>query len=115
MAGRHHHLEASGGVDGRLVERRHVHAGNLRQPPQPLSARRSLAAGLGPLQRDFGQALLAIADQGRVHEPGQWFHVGGSGTSNQDEWFILTPLLGAQRDASELQHGQDVGVGEFVL
>ena len=68
-----------------------------------------------PAFHDPRQALLAVADDEQVDERRQHFRVLRAGAAGDDERMVERAVLAVQRDAAEVEHGQDVGVADLVL
>ena len=93
------------------VERGHVGAGDAPgQREQQLAA---LAFGFERLH-EGRQDDLGLADEHGVHEGGDRFGVEGAGDPARDHQRVVgAALLGAQRDARRVQHGEKVLVVAF--
>ncbi len=68
-----------------------------------------------PAFHDPGQAFFAVADDEQIDERGQHFRVLGPGASRDYQRVIEGPIFGMQRDAAQVEHGQNVGVTNLVL
>ena len=68
-----------------------------------------------PAVHDPRQALLAVADDEQVDERGQHFGVLGAGAAGDDQRMVERAVLGVQRDAAEVEHGQNVRIADLVL
>ena len=84
-----------------------------------MSARRLAAARcsfrLIHLFHDPGQALLAVADDEEVDERGQHLRVLRARAAGDDQRMVERAVLAVQRNAAQVEHGQDVGVADLVL
>ena len=68
-----------------------------------------------PALHDPRQALLAVADDEEVDERGEQLRVLGARAAGDDQRMVEGAVLAVQRDAAEVEHGQDVGVADLVL
>ena len=64
---------------------------------------------------EFRQPLFGVADEEGVHEGRERFRLGRHRPSGEHQRVFRAPLLGANRQPAEVEHGQDIREGEFVL
>ena len=98
---------------GHGVERRHVAALDRGEPPEQLGAG---ATGGLPVAHDVGDVaddLLAVADRHRVDERRDRLRVERGVPAREDDRVLLAAPIGVQRDAREVQRGEQVGVAEL--
>ena len=100
------------GVVARREEGGHVQAGDAGERAQE---RRAVAAVGEHRVADVADRLLAVAEQHAVQEGGQRLGVEGTRAAGDHHRMFGAALGGAQRDAPELEHGEEVRVGELVL
>ena len=99
-----------------IVERRDVDAGNFGDAAQQLLlGDTALLLRLFDLGTDAGQLVLALAQLDDVEEIRDRLRVAGTGTACHDERPALVAVLRIERDTRQLQHGEDVGVGQLIL
>jgi hypothetical protein len=110
-----HHQEAGVRREHGLVERGHVQPAQLGQRHQALTARHASITQGRPGEHDLGQLGLAVADQEHVDERRDGLRVCGHGAARDDQRVGLPALVRPARDATQVQHLQDVGVGELEL
>ena len=67
--------------------------------------------GVGDLLDD----LLPLADHEGVDEGAHRCGVEGRGTAGDDQRVFVAPLLTAERNPAQIEHHQNIGVGELVL
>src|SRR5438128_1328433 len=58
---------------------------------------------------------LAITEDDGVEEVSDRLDVERARTAGDNQWITAVALRGSQRNAAEIQHGKQVGVGEFIL
>src|SRR5690606_12351960 len=109
------HLEAEARLEARRVERRHVDVAEPGDGPEALGAREPGALALGPLERDARRHLLAVADHYAVEERRDRLGVGRVRSAGDDERIALAAIRRAERDAPEVEHGEDVRVRQLEL
>ena len=101
----------------RLIKRRHVNTRQLGQlPQQPVAAAaasRLFPAGDG--SGKFADDLLAFADYKTIEEIGQRLRIVGAGAAAHDQGIGIGAVGAGQRNAAQIQHRQDVGIGHFIL
>ena len=98
-----------------VVEPGDVDGAGARQPQQELVAAAGAALGL-VLADDVGDGkdrLLAVADDGRVEELRDRLGVERGVTAGHDEGVVVGAVGSAQRDAGEIEGGEQVGVAEL--
>ena len=71
--------------------------------------------GLFDLSADGGQLVLALAQLDDVKEIRDRLGVAGAGAARYDQRPAVVTVFGIERDASQVQHGKDIGVGKLVL
>ena len=99
-----------------IVERRDIDAGNFGDAAQQLLlGDTALLLRLFDLGTDAGQLVLALAQLDDVEEIRDRLRVAGTGAACHDERPALVAVLRIERDARQLQHGEDVGVGQLIL
>ncbi len=59
--------------------------------------------------------FFGIADDGAIDKIGQRLRVEGAGPADDHQWIIETALRAAPRNAGQVEHVENVGVGELVL
>ena len=102
-------------VGRRGVERGQVAAGRAGQAAQALGAGEAGGLEGGPVVHEARQGLLAVADHEAVDEGRQRLGLEGGGAAGDDERVLLAAVGRAQGDAAEVEHQQDVRVGQLVL
>jgi hypothetical protein len=110
---RHDLCDRAVGVMARLEEGRHVE-------PRDAGERAQQRAAVVPVPGEDGVAdvahrLLTVAEQHAVEEGGQRLGVEGARAPGDDDRVARAAGGGAQRDAPQLEHGEEVRVGELVL
>ena len=101
---------------GHIVERRDVDAGDLCNAQQQfLFGDAALLFGLFDLGADGGQLIFALAQLDHIKEVRNGLRVAGAGAARHDQRPALVAVPGIERDARQIQHGQDVGIGKLVL
>ena len=102
-------------VVGDIVESRDVHARDLCNVEQQLLFGDALLFRLFDLGADGGQLVLALAQLDNVKEIRDRLCVAGAGAARYDQRPAVVTVFGIERDASQVQHGKDIGVGKLVL
>ena len=98
-----------------IVKRRHIHAGQLGKLQQKLLLVPVLLfAGLDG-GADILQHLLALAQLHHVKEIRHRLGIADARPAGDDQRPALVTVSGAQRDARQAQHGEDVGVAKLVF
>ena len=64
---------------------------------------------------DTDRALFAVADDDRVEKRGNGLGMRGRGASGDDERIVLAAGVRAKGNAAQIEHGEDVRVGELEL
>jgi hypothetical protein len=106
------HQPAALAVAGR-VQRRDVDARHLRER---IEQRAALAPIPAPVHiADLADRFLAVAEQHGVEEFGQRFRIERARAAGDHQRVARPAIGGAQRHAAEVEHGQEIGVGELVL
>ena len=104
-------------IVGHVIQRRHVHAGN--RGGGAVQERRARVAALvphGDIQlHDLRKHFLALTDVEQVEEVRDRLRVIGAGTAADHQRVLLAALARPDRDASQLQHIQHVGVAHLIL
>ena len=68
-----------------------------------------------PEVADDGQARFTVADDEQVDVGGEQLGVLGSGAAGDDERVVGRTVLGLERDAAKVEHGQDVRIANLIL
>ena len=98
-----------------LVEGGHVDTRHREQVAQTGGAGGALAL---PDTHEVGKladGLLALAEHEGVDEGGKGFGVEGAAAPGDDDRVVLAAIAGAGGDAREVEHVEDVRVGQLVL
>ena len=109
------HHEPGVGVDPRLVEGRHVDGAQAGEGDQPISSGDLISLEPRPGERHLRGLLLAVADDEGVDEGGQRLGVGGRGAAGDHQRIGLAAIGRAERHAAEVEHAEDVGIGQLEL
>lgn len=67
------------------------------------------------LGADGGQLVLALAQLDNVKEIRNGLSVAGAGAARYDQRPAVITVFGVERDARQVQHGKDIGIGKLVL
>ena len=99
-----------------VVESRDIDAGDPGNAEQQLFlGDAALFLGLFDFGADAGQLVFALAQLDDVEEVGDGLGVAGTGAARHDEGPALVTVFRVERDARQIQHGEDVGVGQLIL
>ena len=93
---------------------RHVDALDGNQAREQVAAGNALPARGDHGLEDGGQDLFAVADDHGVEKRGHGFGVERATAAGDDQRPPLAPVGGAEGNAGEVEHVQDVGVTELV-
>jgi len=108
-------FKAGFGIDLGVVQRRYVHAFHLRQLDQNIAPRQPGVAQFDKTIHDVRKGLFAVADQDRVEKVGHGFGTEGTRPTADHQRLCGFPFFAVARNATEVQHGQNVGVFQLVL
>ena len=100
---------------GHIIQRRHVHPLQLRQL---LQAAFPGFPGLSPCRNDVAQFqhdFFPVADHEGVNDPCKRFRIEGARTSCHDNGILPATFAAAERNARQMEHGENVGVTHLVL
>ena len=100
---------------GDIVESRDVHARDLCNVEQQLFFGDALFFSLFDLGADGGQLVLALTQLDDIKEIRNRLGVAGAGAARYDQRPAVIAVFGVERDARQVQHGKDIGVGKLVL
>ncbi len=100
---------------GNIVERRDIHARNFSNSEQQLFlGDAALLFGFLNFGADAGQLILTLAQLDDVKEIRNRLGVAGAGAARHDQRPAVITVFGVERDARQVQHGQDVGIGARI-
>ena len=102
-------------VVGDIVEGRDVHTRDLCNVEQQLFFGDALFLCLFDLGADGGQLVFALAQLDDIKEIRDGLRVAGAGSARYDQRPAVVTVFGIERDARQVQHGKDIGVGKLVL
>ena len=121
-AGRDARLVGGDGLDPAIVvvfdvvESRDIDAGDLCNAQQQLLfGDAALFFGFFDLGADAGQLVFSFAQLDHIKEIRDGFGVAGAGAARHDQRPALIAVFGVKRDARQIQHGQNVGIGKLIL
>ena len=80
-----------------------------------MGARGASALPFAHAVRKLDDRVLAFAEDEGVDEPGHRLGVEGAAAPGNDERMLLRAVGGKERDAAQVQHVEDVRVGQLVL
>ncbi len=109
-------LEPAVRVDRGRVERGHVDAAESR--PDASGVRGAARRLRFPSSRVSAISVVASSPSPMTKasmNARHGFGVGGHGPARDDQRIVVAAVLAAERDAAEVEHREDVGVGELVL
>ena len=99
-----------------IVERRDIDAGDLCNAQQQfLFGNAALLLGLFDLGADAGQLVFALTQLDHIKKVRNGFRVAGAGATRHDQRPAFIAILGIERDARQIQHSQNIGIGKLVL
>ena len=93
---------------------RHVHALHRGQPVEHCRPGQPFRPGAEEQVGDLEDHLLTVAEHDGVEEVGHRLGVEGAGTAAQHERVGVVPVRGPERQSRQVEHGENVGVAEFV-
>jgi hypothetical protein len=98
-----------------VVELRHVDTAGRGQPGQQFHAAARATLRLPHLDDvgDLEHGLLAVAEHGGVHEIGDRLGIERGVTARDDHGMLVGAVPRLQRDAREVEGGEQVGVAQF--
>ncbi len=77
--------------------------------------RRRPLFGLFDLGADAGQLIFTLAQLDHIKTVRNGFRVAGAGAARHDQRPAFIAILGIERDARQIQHCQNIGIGKLVL
>ena len=99
-----------------IVERRDIDTGDLCNAQQQfLFGNAALLLGLFDLGADAGQLVFALTQLDHIKKVRNGFRVAGAGATRHDQRPAFIAILGIERDARQIQHSQNIGIGKLVL
>ena len=99
-----------------IVECRDIDAGDLCDAQQQLLlGDAALFFGLFDLGTDAGQLVFALAQLDHIKKVRDRLRIAGTGAARHDQRPAFVTVFGIKRDAGQIQHGQNVGIGQLVL
>ena len=100
---------------GDIVESRDVHARDLCNVEQQLFFGDALFFSLFDLGADGGQLVFALTQLDDIKEIRNGLRIAGAGAARYDQRPAVITVFGVERDARQVQHGKDIGIGKLVL
>ena len=101
---------------GHIVEGGDIDPGDLCNAAQQLLfGDTALFLGALDLGADGRQLVLTLTQLDDIKEIRNGLRVAGAGTARHDQGPVLVAVLCVERNVSQIEHGQNVGVGKLVL
>ena len=102
-------------VVGMLIERRNIHSGNFGDFLQKFTPCHSLPLCAAIAFNDLYIHVLAFTDDTEIQKICHWFGVVNTGASCKNHMLQrISPVLCLQRNMTQFQHVQHIGVCHFI-
>ncbi len=104
-------------VENRLVKSRHVGPihGGCNPGELVFSRERRVALHGFPEVAHDRQAGLAVADDEQINERREQLGILRAGPAGNHQGVVVAPLIGMEGNAAKVEHGENIGVADFVL
>ena len=101
-------------IVGMLVERGYIHTGDLGNLKQERILAPAFSLGTVVQRHDLHSDVFALAQREEVNKVRQRLRIVSTHTAREDDVLQVVPVTAVQRNACQIQHIQDIGIGHLI-